>query len=205
MRANTALFVGVVTILASSWAIADQKRPASESAEQPSTQVANALIAGDYARAVQLADHFLEVAGNDPWLHYNRAAALGMLARPDEAAAEFRTAERLFGANTWARSIAIYGRAHAYDQAARCSEALQGYQDYAAFVRSFDAKSADMAVAIGNDCPARVGQTPMASAGAQRSAVGGGPRQVSGRPSPHRARGHRPAPAKASEKKPVTP
>ncbi len=173
MRANTTLFVGIVAIVAGP-AMAEPNRPASASGEQPSTQVANALIAGHYARAVQLADGFLRANGNDPWLHYNRATALGMLALPDQAASEFRTAERLFGANTWGRSIAIYGRARAYDQAARCSESLQGYQEYAAFVRPFDVSSADAAMAYGTDCPARVGQTPIASAGAQRPAVGGG-------------------------------
>src|SRR5579859_4353434 len=152
----------------------------------PSTTVANEVIAGRYAAAVLAADSALPRDPNNPWLHYNRAVALGHLQRTDEAAATFDRAAALFDEqqNAWGRSIALYGKARAYDEVNRCADASRAYDAYASVVRPTDAAAAEDAVKFAKACtlPAvptgPVATTPEPT----QRAIGGGPRPRSTKP-----------------------
>src|SRR5437879_689319 len=61
-----------------------------------SGDAAQALVRGDYARTIELANQATVLEPRDPWPYYDRAAALVQLGRTDEAIATFRYAEALF-------------------------------------------------------------------------------------------------------------
>ncbi|MGO8996240.1 MAG: tetratricopeptide repeat protein [Polyangiaceae bacterium] len=108
--------------------------------------VAVAVVAGDYARAVSLSPE-----GGNAWLDYDRAVAFAALRRTDDAVASFRSAEREFG-DLQERSIAVYGRARALNDALRCTEARQAYDEYAALVGATNPRDAEMAQTYARDC-----------------------------------------------------
>jgi len=123
-----------------------------------------ALIRLDYASAIVLADRATDLDPTDPWPHYDRASALVGMRRTEEAVSAFKEAENLFGDNWWGRSIAIYGRARAYQEATRCADASKVFEEYASFVRRRDPGGASLATRYAHECPAR-----------SPPAVGGGP------------------------------
>jgi tetratricopeptide (TPR) repeat protein len=127
--------------------------PRAISAQAPaSTQATQALISGDDARAVELADQEAIGAPNDGWPYYHRAAALVGLGRTDEALANFERAEALFADNPWARSISIFGRARAYLLARRCADAARSFEEYARFVEAQDQQGATLARRYAREC-----------------------------------------------------
>jgi hypothetical protein len=135
----------------------DLSTEARRVASQHSTAAASALARGDYAAALLATEHGLAFDANAPWLHYNRAAALGGLHRVDEAAAEFALAEALFGdRDPWGRSIALYGSANMYSNEGLCDRAIPAFNRYVAFVRDKDPTSAALAIRYAQNC-----RTPM--------------------------------------------
>ncbi len=86
--------------------------PGTSAEPSPSTMVASEVIAGHYVAAILAADNALAREPGNPWLHYNRATALGHLLRTDEAVAAFDRADALFNSeqNVWGRSISMYGK-----------------------------------------------------------------------------------------------
>ena len=86
----------------------------------------------------------------------------------DGAVASLYAAEQRFSpADRWGKSIAIYGRAHAFGLAGRCVEAVQAYSDYARFVEKDDPRAAQMARSYAVDC--KPGQPATAPASPPRS------------------------------------
>jgi tetratricopeptide (TPR) repeat protein len=125
--------------------------------DQRAADVAVAVVARDYTRALQLADS--GVAGHpreaDPWLDYNRAVALVETGRFDDAVTAFTIAEREFGGaneNRWGRAISIYGRARALEAGLRCTEAKRAYEEFASLVRNDDPSSATTALDVARRC-----------------------------------------------------
>ena len=110
------------------------------------------ILSHQDAAAVAAADRAASSENTSPWLDYYRATALAGLGRTNDAVDAFKTSERRFADNAWARSISIYGRARALNDAQRCSEARLAYAEYAAFVRPSDPRSADMALAYATQC-----------------------------------------------------
>jgi hypothetical protein len=104
------------------------------------------------AEAVEVADYALASGSTNPWMDYYRAVALADLHRTNDAVEGFKKAELQFDHGVRERSISIYGRARALNDAYRCKEAAGAYQDYADFVRPTDPRSADMALRIAADC-----------------------------------------------------
>jgi hypothetical protein len=124
-----------------------------------STRAANAEIAGNPQAALTYAAKAVAADPNDPWAHYDKAAALARLGNVDDAVKSFAAAEARFNpADIWGRSVAIYGGAHALSEAGRCEEARSEFQRYAAFVRERDPRSADIAMRYSAGCitPARL-------------------------------------------------
>ena len=118
-----------------------------------SSRAASAEMAGDPQDALKLAEKTIAANPRDPWGYYDKAIALAHLTRVDEALQAYSAAEGFFApSDLWGRSIAIYGRAHALEQAGRCAEAKSEFERYAAFVRERDPKSADMAMRYAADC-----------------------------------------------------
>jgi tetratricopeptide (TPR) repeat protein len=111
-------------------------------------------IGGSYAAALTLADRAVEAAPDNAWARYDRAVALHHLLQTDRAVAAYREAEAHFGDSLWGKSLAIYGRARALDDAGRCNEAKMAYGEFASLVQSSDAKAADMARSYASLCRA---------------------------------------------------
>ncbi len=108
---------------------------ASRRAEEASTAVVRALVLADYPLALKLAEEGLVLAPDDPWLLYNKGAALAGLERTDEALATLRAAERRFDAHSLrGRSVAIYRRALALEAVGRCQEEAQELEKFSALV-----------------------------------------------------------------------
>jgi predicted Zn-dependent protease len=151
--------------------------PGTSAQPSPSTTVTTEIIAGHYVAAVFAADNGLAREPGNPWLHYNRATALGHLLRTDEAIAAFDRADALFNseANVWGRSISMYGKARAFDEANRCADASRAYENYAAFARTFDAASAEQAQKLASACVAPA-SAPLATTPQPKPAIGGGPK-----------------------------
>ena len=116
----------------------DCRETGSVNGDRAASNVASALIGGDYVVALEIAARESPEDPN-PWLAYNRGVALGELGRTDEAVAAFVAAERGFGhveANRHGRAVAIYGRARALVKAGRCPEARRACEEYATFTGS---------------------------------------------------------------------
>lgn len=128
----------------------------SQSVDPLTSDVATAVVARDYSRALAVAQIPGATGGAQrPWLDYNRGVALAELKRTDEAVQAFKLAEQGFKQDhdTWGRSVAIYGRARALDTGGRCPAATKVYEEYAAFVP--DVGSAEEALEVARRCDAK--------------------------------------------------
>ncbi len=132
---------------------ADDGRPPELVSEPRTTEAADALGAQDYAKVLALTET-PSTARTGPWLDYDRGSALTGLGRTDQAAEAFKRAELRFGqvGDEAGRKAAIWGRAHAFDEAGRCGEARAVYQEFATFVRLSDPRAAEMAAAYSGSC-----------------------------------------------------
>lgn len=116
-------------------------------------EASGAVRGGDYTRALSAANEAVALSPSSPWAHYDRAIALHALGRTAEAADDYQQAQWLFGDNrAWERSISIYGRARAFDDAGQCAPARRAYEQYATFARSLDPRGADLALEYGKHC-----------------------------------------------------
>jgi tetratricopeptide (TPR) repeat protein len=126
---------------------------AEEPAARLTSEAASAEMSGDPQAALAYADRAIQADPRGPWGYYDRGMALARLGQTDQALKAFSAAEERYGlGDVWGRSVAIYARAHALDQARRCDEARQEYQRYAIFIRERDPKSADLATRYAADC-----------------------------------------------------
>jgi tetratricopeptide (TPR) repeat protein len=130
----------------------DLSSRAKRKASDLSTRSAEALMRADYPEAVKLADQAIDADASNPWPYYDRAEALAAEKRVDEAVRSFRQAEARFGDDPWGRSVAVYGRALALDQAGRCDEARVVYDAYAALVNPYEPSLARTAQTYGQEC-----------------------------------------------------
>jgi tetratricopeptide (TPR) repeat protein len=130
--------------------------PESERSAQLASRAAKAEIAGNPAQALELADEGIQADANDPWPYYNRACALASLNRVDEAVAAYQQAQQHFSvADSWGKSVAIYGRANVLREAGRCDEANTAFADFIVLVQSSDPKGAAMAHEYAANCRQR--------------------------------------------------
>jgi len=113
---------------------------------------AEELALGKYPEALARADNALRLAPDNPFAHYQRAAALHHLGRLEAAVTAYHRAAVNFGEDRHGKSLALYGRARALDDMGQCDEAKRAYDQYAALVRSKDPAGAEMAVAYGKAC-----------------------------------------------------
>jgi len=114
--------------------------------------VVDGILIHHDAHAVDIADHAAASGPTSPWMDYYRAVALAGMKRTDDAVAAFKRAEQRLIDDPRGRSIAIYGRARALDDANRCVAAIAAYKEYSAFVRAMDSKSAEIALRVAADC-----------------------------------------------------
>jgi hypothetical protein len=121
--------------------------------DRRTTEAAEALGARDYPRVLTLTEPSSN-APADPWLEYDRASALAALGRTDAAVAAFQRAELHFveTGDDAGRSVSLWGRALALDEAHRCAEARLAYTAYEDFVRLRDPRGAEMAEAHAASC-----------------------------------------------------
>lgn len=117
------------------------------------SEAADALGAHDYAKVLELTESPSK-APTGAWLDYDRGSALVGLGRTDEAVESFKRAEVRFeqAGDDGGRAAALWGRARAYDEVGRCSEARAAYGEYEAFVRPSDSRAAEMAAAYAGMC-----------------------------------------------------
>ena len=116
-------------------------------------QSATAEIGGDYEKALQLADKAIKSDPKEAWSYYMRGAALASLRRVDDAVAAFRQSEQLFpAADSWGRSVAIWGNANVLRQAGRCQDASVVLERYASFVEPIDNEAAAFAHKTEQQC-----------------------------------------------------
>jgi tetratricopeptide (TPR) repeat protein len=109
--------------------------PQVQRVEAASTAAVRALTIADYSTALQRANEGLAIAPEDPWLLYNRGAALAGLGNVNDAVTVLRESERLFApGNVHGRSVATYRRAIALEAAGRCDEAAAEFKRYAAII-----------------------------------------------------------------------
>ena len=117
------------------------------------SRAANAEMAGNPQAALRLAERAIEANPRDPWAYYDKAMALAQVGQLDRSLRAFAEAEQRYSAtDRWGKSVAIYGRAHALDEAGRCNEAKKVFTDYASLIRQQDPKSADMAMKYATEC-----------------------------------------------------
>jgi tetratricopeptide (TPR) repeat protein len=106
--------------------------------------------------ALKMADQAIAADPQNPWSHYDRAAALSDLGRTDEAVAQYEVAQRSFSTqDAWGKSIAMYGKANALSRVGRCDEAKPAYEAYASFVERSDPGAAGLARRYAADCQPR--------------------------------------------------
>jgi tetratricopeptide (TPR) repeat protein len=128
------------------------------------------LVRGRNAAAVSDANAAAAHAPRSGWPLYERGAALAAMGRTDEAVESYRGAEGRF--RDWSnKSLAIYGRARALDDAGRCSDARAAYQEYAQLVREHDATRADAAVEVAAQCAPRASQSSLNAEVAQAASA----------------------------------
>jgi len=140
-------------------------RPTTPQSSKLNTAAARAQIQGEPAEALRLADQAIQANPSDPWPRYTRGMALARLGQTDEAITALSESEQAFGPNDpWGRSIAMWGQAHTFAQAGRCTQARAAFDRYAGFVASADPKAADLARRYAGECP---GPMPPAPGGAE--------------------------------------
>jgi tetratricopeptide (TPR) repeat protein len=112
-----------------------------------------ALRVGNFQQALLMASRAVQQQPEDGRARYQRAVALAGLGETDDAVNAFREAESRFStADLFGRSIAVYGRARAFDQAGRCEDARKTYREYAALVRAADPAGAELALRYARSC-----------------------------------------------------
>lgn len=124
---------------------------------------AAARMARTYARECREAP--VNAATPEAWVDYNRGVTLSELGRTDDAVRAFESAEASFSADRgargaadnskWGKSIAVYGRARALDNAGRCAEASKAYREYATLAAG--RAQAEVALATSKKCKPLVG------------------------------------------------
>lgn len=137
-------------------------------ADATASEMSSAVVDGDYSRALRKADLAAAVGGSvdlapqSAWVDYNRGVALSEIGRTDDAVRAFEAAEARFAsdegalrsgkssASRWGKSIAVYGRARALDNAGRCLEASKAYREYATLAPA--RAQAEVAIATSNKC-----------------------------------------------------
>jgi tetratricopeptide (TPR) repeat protein len=144
MREISALLI-VVGALAGMVAEASPMAKMVVPPQRPVTQAAEALGRGDPVAALARADEALLAEPDNPWAHYNRAAALAELRKVSRAVAAFDEAARRFGDDSWGKSVAIWGKAHLFYRVGRCKEASAAFADYAKTVEPVDPAAAELA------------------------------------------------------------
>jgi len=170
----SSVFLGGAVGLAGGRAVAEITPPRNVGAEPGSAQssalaslAASAQMRGNPRQALVLADQALAADARNPWATYDKATALSRLGMTDEAVQSFRVAEQQFSpGDRWARSVAIYGRAHALEEARRCPEAKAAFAEYVAFVEKDDPTSAAMARRYASECNPPAAATPPGPAAA---------------------------------------
>jgi tetratricopeptide (TPR) repeat protein len=141
------------------------RAPGSRQSAELATRAAVAQMNGRPADALALAEQGIRADANDPWPYYGKAMALSELGQVDDAAAAFQEAERrFFPGDLWGKSIALYGRGHAYAQAGRCADAQKAFDQYAALVGSYDAKSVELVHRYVDECRTSLLRQPRATA-----------------------------------------
>lgn len=111
-----------------------------------SSDAVQAAMAGDHARALESAERAIAADPKNGWGYYLRGDALVYYGQTEQAVVSFHEAERRFPkSDPWAKSVAMWGAAHAYEEAARCSEAAKEYARAAAFSEALDSDSAALA------------------------------------------------------------
>jgi tetratricopeptide (TPR) repeat protein len=164
------LAIGLAVLAAQAAARADELKapqnvnaePGNRQSSQLTSRAADADIKGQPRQALDLANQAIRADPRNPWPYYNKGMALAELGETDAAIAALFAAEQRFApTDRWARSVAIYGRAQAFNRAGRCVEAVQAFADYAQFVAKDDPASAQMARRYAVNC-----QTPGARASA---------------------------------------
>ena len=154
---------------------ADELKPPqnvnAEAGNRPSSELGSKSAAADMQgrpqEALNLANQAIRADPRNPWPYYNKGMALSALGEIDGAIAALYAAEKHFApTDRWARSVCIYGRAHALSRAGRCVEAVQAFGEYANFVAKDDPRSAEMARRYAMNC-----QTPQQTAAAAASPV----------------------------------
>ena len=130
-----------------------QAEPSTPQSLALTTRAAIAAMNGNPRQANELANQAIRADPRDPWPYYNKGMALAQLGEIDAALAALYAAEKHFApTDRWARSVAIYGRAHALSGAGRCVEAVQAYAEYATYVGKDDPAAADMARRYAVNC-----------------------------------------------------
>jgi len=169
-----ALAVGLAMMSAQTVARGDELKPpqnvnaepGNKQSSQLASRAADADIKGQPRQALDLANQAIRADPRNPWPYYNKGMALAELGETDAAIAALFAAEQRFApTDRWARSVAIYGRAQAFNRAGRCVEAVQAFADYAQFVGKEDPGSAQMARRYAVNC-----QTAAARASAPAAA-----------------------------------
>jgi tetratricopeptide (TPR) repeat protein len=118
-------------------------------------EMGSALASGEYAQVLAYGDKLAISPTRSPWIDYNLGSAFTGLGRTDEAVSAFRRAEAEFGddpTNRWGRSVAIWGRARALENAGRCHEAFQAFDEYGALVGASDPAAARLAKTYARNC-----------------------------------------------------
>jgi tetratricopeptide (TPR) repeat protein len=118
----------------------------SASSGRISTDAVTALVKGDYAGALAIAERGLSAHPGDPWLLYDRGAAQAGLGLIEQSLETLRQAEQRF-TDPHDRPLAAYRRALALEFAGRCAEASTELSRYAALVRNENPTLAEDAMA----------------------------------------------------------
>jgi tetratricopeptide (TPR) repeat protein len=164
----------VALVLAGGCAASAPLQRSTPDAARAASASATALAHGDDLGALSLAERGLARHPNDPWLLYDKGAAQAGLGRVDDALATLDRAERHF-ATPHERSLAVYRRAIALEQAGRCADASRELGRYAALVQKRQPWLAAEALAHRTRCtpPAMQAEVAALSTDATRALAAG--------------------------------
>jgi hypothetical protein len=161
MNGHRFLMLGIALAAATGGVAHAQLRPPTQMQSPPrssklTTASVEAADAGDFTKALSLADEAISSNAKDPWGYFNRGGALRGLHRTDEAVSAFHEAEaRMPADDLWGRSVAIWGQADALSRDGRCSDAAAVYERYAVTVEKVDAGAAALARQYAQHCTPR--------------------------------------------------